>query len=84
MNMKVWVKVKTKAKENKVTPPEQTLWEDSGKEKVFSVSVKEAPINGEANRAIKKLLAQYFCVAQSCVVLKKGEISKTKMFEVIV
>ncbi len=49
----------------------------------FLVCVKEPPQNGLANKAIVRAVANYFKVAQSRVVVKKGFTSKQKIIEII-
>jgi len=49
---------------------------------VYQVSVKEPPIDGKANKAIRKALADYFQVAASQVRLVSGHTSKQKLFEI--
>jgi len=48
----------------------------------FMVSVKERPIKGKANEAIKKSVAAYLSVSQSNIVLRSGASSKHKVFVV--
>jgi uncharacterized protein YggU (UPF0235/DUF167 family) len=82
--MKIIVKVKTKAKEDKVIPPERTLWKDVDEnQNVYKVWVTEVPVKGKANKAVVRLLAEYFKIGESFVVLTKGSISKTKVFDIL-
>lgn len=46
----------------------------------FKIAVKEPARNGKANDAIRKVLARFFRVSQSAVMLKSGTKSKTKLF----
>ena len=78
--MKIFVKTKTGAKENKVIPPSLKLIPDV--EPLYIVSTKERPVEGRANEAIIKLLAKYFGVPRSQVRLISGATSKRKVFEV--
>jgi uncharacterized protein (TIGR00251 family) len=71
--MKISVKVKPNSKQEKI--------EKMG-ERDFSVWVKEKPQEGKANKAVTKVLAEYFGVPQSKVVLLKGKTSREKTFEV--
>lgn len=71
--MKISVKVKIKAKEEKVRP--------LGKNN-FAVFVKALPIEGRANEAIIKLLAEYFKVPKSSVGIVSGHKSKNKIVEI--
>jgi hypothetical protein len=72
--MKINVLVKPNAKENRI--------EKIGNNQ-FSVQVKARPQRGKANQAVIGVLAEYFGVAKSCVVLLKGEKSKQKVFSII-
>ena len=74
-NMKIFVKAKPFAKEEKIEKISETN---------FVVWVKEPPIKGKANRAITKALASHFNVAPSQVNLISGFSSKQKVFEVLV
>lgn len=73
INVKIFVKAKPSAKETRVERIDDTH---------FDVSVKEPPINGLANRAIIKALADHFHVSNSEIGLVSGFASKQKMFEV--
>lgn len=85
--MKISVKAKTKAKEEKVEKLNQPSLPFSKKEKeelpVYKVSVREVPEHGKANIAIIKLLAKYFDVPYSSVTLISGQTSKQKVFEIL-
>lgn len=78
--MKIFVKAKTNAKEDKVTPPLLKLIQED--EEWWTVSVKERPVDGRANEAITKLLAEYFDISKSQVQLISGATSKRKVFEI--
>lgn len=80
--MKIIVKAKTKAKVTKVERVTQpSLGLDNKEELVtYKVSVKEAPVDGRANEAIIKALAEYFDVAPSSISLVTGQTSKQKVF----
>lgn len=71
--MRITVKAKTQAKTEKV---EQL---DS---KSFKVSVKESPIEGKANKAIVRAIAEHFDIARSRIVLVSGQTSKQKVFDI--
>jgi len=72
--MKITVIAKTKKKENKVIKVDDTT---------YKVYVKEAPEEGKANKAILKLLAEYFNVPKANIQLLLGETSKQKVFVII-
>ena len=48
----------------------------------FLVKVKEPPKQGRANRAVIKLLAEYFEVSQGSIVILTGFSSRNKVIEV--
>ena len=79
--MKIFVKAKPGAKESRVVPPSLKLIPDI--EEWYRVSVKELPVEGRANEAITKLLAEYFKVSKSQVKLISGARGKKKVFEII-
>jgi uncharacterized protein (TIGR00251 family) len=84
--MKIIVKVKTNAKEEKVERVSQATLALFGLQKdmeIYKVSVKEPPVDGKANTAIIKALAKYFETSPSCVTLISGQTSKQKVFEII-
>ena len=72
--MKIFVTAKTNAKVEKVECLDKTH---------YKVAVKATPIDGKANQALIKILAKYFGVAKSLVILKSGESSKQKVFEIV-
>ncbi len=49
----------------------------------LTVYLREKPVDGAANAALIKLLAEYFCVAKSCVVIKCGASSRHKLIEIL-
>lgn len=71
--MKISIKVRPNAKHARVEKIDENN---------FLVWVKEKPINGKANQAAIDLLAEYFDVAKSDIILLKGQTSKHKLFEV--
>jgi len=80
--MKIFVKAKTGQKENKVTPPPLKLISHPEDESWYIVSTKERPVEGRANEAIAKLLAEHFSVSRTQVRLISGATSKRKVFEI--
>ena len=74
-NMKIYVKARPGA--NK-----------SGVEKIdelhYIVSVKEPPIRGMANRAIIKILAEYFRVPLARINIISGHTSRQKLIEIAI
>ena len=70
--MKVFVRAKSRSKEERVEKIDDTH---------FVVFVKEPPAQGKANKAIMKALAQYFGVPVHSIKLTSGFSSKEKTFE---
>lgn len=71
--MKIYVKVKPNAKQERL----EKIAEDN-----FLVWVKEKPQDGKANDAVVKVLAEYFEIPKSAVILLRGQTSRQKVFEV--
>jgi hypothetical protein len=84
--MRIWVKARTGAKEEKVVPPALRLFNptshEATRDDAYTVSVKERPVEGRANEAITRLLAEHFHVPRSHVRLVSGAIAKRKVFEI--
>lgn len=81
--MKILVKAKPNAKESKVVPPPTTLFASrDGAEECYVVYVQEPPVEGRANEAIIRLLAEHFHVSRSEVRLLRGAMGKKKIFEI--
>ncbi len=72
--MKIFVKVKTKAKVKKIIK----IDEDH-----FVISVNAPPEKGRANKEIVKTLAKYFDTVISKIKILAGEKSKEKIIEII-
>lgn len=71
--MKVSVKVKPKAKVNRV---------EKVSESQLNVWVTAPPVDNKANEAVRELLADHFNIAKSRVTLVRGAKSKEKIFDV--
>ena len=71
--MKIFVKVKPKAKEEKVQKISETN---------FKVWVREAPEKGRANLAVIRVLADYFDTSQSSIKIDSGSKSRLKIIEI--
>lgn len=69
-----FVKVKTKAREEKIEKID---------EHHFLVFVKEPPEKGKANSAVAKVIGNYFGVGSSRVNIVKGRASKEKIVEIL-
>lgn len=70
--MRLFVTVKTNAREERVTQEDATH---------FAISVKVLPIEGRANKAIAKALAKFLGIAPSRLTLVSGASSKRKVFD---
>ena len=71
--MKISVKVKPGAREEYI----KEIGEGN-----FEVAVKEPPVQGKANRAVVRALAEYFHVSQSQVSIVFGYTSRNKIVEI--
>ena len=71
--MKIFVKAKPNAKEEGI---------DKIDDLNYVVSVKEPPIKGKANEAIRNALAVYFKVASSRIKIISGYSSRNKIIEI--
>lgn len=71
--MKISVKVKPQAKQDKIKKVGSN---------VYAVWVKAKAIEGKANQAVIKVLSEYFDTAKSKIFLIKGETSRDKIFMV--
>ena len=83
--MKIIVKTKPGAKRESVERVDQPTLDLGGPKSsmpVYKISVKEPAVEGKANEALVKTLAQHFKVAHRSVRLVSGRTSKTKVFEI--
>ena len=71
--MRISVKAKTNAKKELV---------EKLSDNEFAVSVKEPPIDGRANWAICRAIADYFGVSSSRANIISGQTSKNKIVEI--
>lgn len=71
--MRIFVQVKAGAKNEKFAQHDAFH---------FMVSVCEPPVEGKANYAVAKIIAEYFKVSPSQVALVSGFTSKNKVFEI--
>ncbi len=55
---------------------------DEAKDGSLIVRLKSAPVDGKANDELIKLLAEYFNVPQSRILIKSGKISNKKLIEI--
>ena len=72
--MKIFVTAKPASREAKIEKIDDTH---------FKVSVQEPPLEGKANRAIARALANYFNVAPVRMRLISGFTSREKVFEIL-
>jgi len=71
--MKISVKLKPNAKENRIEKIDRDQ---------FSIRVKARPQKNEANQAAIEILAEYFGVSKSGVKLLRGHTTRQKLFEI--
>jgi len=71
--MKITVVAKAKKKKEYVEQISATA---------YIVSVKAPPVEGKANQAIIKILAEYFHISPSDIILVNGNTTKNKIFSV--
>jgi len=71
--MRINIKAKPSARESKVEKIDEIN---------YIVSVKEPPIQGQANQAIIKLLAEYFNTSSIRVRIVIGHTSRNKIIEI--
>jgi len=71
--MRIFVKVKPAAQEESVEKIDEIN---------FKVQVKEPPVEGRANAAVVKALAEYFGVSQLNVRIVSGYTSRSKIVEI--
>jgi len=71
--MRIYVKIHPKSSQSKVLKTAENEYE---------VWVTAPPIQGEANTALQKLLADYFGVSRSCVSIVGGKTAKTKIIDI--
>ena len=71
--MKIFIKAKPNSKFEKIEKISETE---------YIVAVREPPIKGRANEAIKKGLAEYFKVSLSHVIIVAGHTAKNKIIEI--
>jgi len=72
--MKIFVKIKPNAKEEKIKKLSETN---------FEICVKEPPMKGRANGAVVKMLARQFGVPVSSVHIVIGHSSRQKIVEIL-
>ena len=71
--MRIFIKAKPNSKEELVERVDENH---------YVVSVKEPPVKGKANEAIRNALAMYFKTGSSCVKIISGYSSRNKIIEI--
>jgi uncharacterized protein YggU (UPF0235/DUF167 family) len=71
--MRIFITAKPSSREERVERVDESH---------FVVSVKEPPIKGKANEAIRNALAVYFKTGSSCVKIISGYSSRNKIIEI--
>lgn len=78
--MRIFIHVKLHAREEKV---EKTVIQRlTGPEEQYQVYVKELPVDGKANEAIIRVLAEHFKASKSQVRIIGGHTSREKIVEI--
>ena len=72
--MRIFVKAKPNSREEKVEKVDDLN---------YVVSVKEPPIKGKANEAVRNALAVYFKTGSSCVKIISGFSSRNKVIVIV-
>lgn len=72
--MRIFVKAKPNSREEKVEKID---------DQNYTVCVKEPPVKGKANNAIKNALAVYFKTGSASVKIVSGHTSRNKIIEII-
>jgi uncharacterized protein YggU (UPF0235/DUF167 family) len=72
--MRIFIKAKPSSREEKVEKIDELN---------YVVSVKEPPVKGKANEAIRNALAIYFKTGSSCIKIISGYSSRNKIIEII-
>jgi uncharacterized protein YggU (UPF0235/DUF167 family) len=82
--MKILVKAKPRSRNEKVEQLTQPTLELGATPEllIYKVSVKESPVDGKANEAIVRLLAEHFHTQVYNVHIISGQTSKQKIVEV--
>jgi len=75
ISMKIFVRVKTKAKIKKLIKIDEAH---------YSISINSPPEKGKANKEIVKTLAKYFSTTISKINIISGEKSKEKIIEITI
>lgn len=78
--MRISIHAKLRAREEKVE--KVTIQRLTGPEDQYQVYVKELPVDGKANEAIIRVLAEYFKVPKSRVRIVAGGASREKIAEI--
>ena len=71
--MKIFVSVKSGAREDEIEKIDNTH---------YIISVKERPVKGQANRGVVRVLADYLGVAKSKIKMTSGFTSSQKTLEI--
>ncbi|OGZ64738.1 MAG: hypothetical protein A3A98_01985 [Candidatus Staskawiczbacteria bacterium RIFCSPLOWO2_01_FULL_40_39] len=71
--MKIIIKAKPGSKEDKIEKVDEAN---------YTVYVKALPVDGKANAAIIKVLADYFDISQSLVEIISGHMARSKVIEI--
>jgi hypothetical protein len=84
--MKILVKVRASAKQDMVERVGEPALNTRGTKVLYDfyrVWVKEPAVDGKANDAVIKALADHLKIPQSLIKLRSGQSSKQKVFEIL-
>jgi uncharacterized protein len=71
--MRIYLKIHPRSSQNKIVKTA---------ENEYAAWVTAPPVDGEANRALLELLADYFNVAKSLINIVGGKTAKTKIIDI--
>lgn len=80
-NMKILVHVKPFSKQQKIEKNPQSGFSFSDQDS-YTVWVNQIPEDGKANAAVIQIMAEYFKVSKSDIILISGEKSRYKIFDI--
>lgn len=72
--MRIYVKVSPRSSKNEVTKIS---------EGEYKVKLTAPPVDGQANNMLLKILAEYFGIARSCLIIIGGKSAKVKIIEIL-
>ncbi|MEI8343946.1 MAG: DUF167 domain-containing protein [Candidatus Moraniibacteriota bacterium] len=88
--MRIYIKVSPRSSKNEIYPVESSLLRgakqfnrvDQNLYGEYKVKLTAAPVDGQANEALIKLLAKFFDVSKSAINIVGGKTAKIKMVDI--